>query len=172
MQYDRPLYGTFSSELSLSGAVCARFLCSAHLCSFTIDSPSIWDIRVYRNSMSIRSCTDTKILLHISSKVTFLEIQCVCGFWIRVKCITIFCIPTRDLFLYILPLKCETCFPRFKQSLHFAGHIWVVLRECRVIKCTSAREASRRKREREAIMLGSRKNVLRSDVVFYVLRRF
>lgn len=49
----------------------------------------------------------------------------------------------------ILPLKCETCFPRFKQSLHLAGRSWVVLWQRHVTKRTCIQREREKERDRD-----------------------
>jgi len=60
-------------------------------------------------------------------------------------------------------------------SLHLAGRIWIVLWGRHVTKriCTQRKKKQEKegRKERET-MVGPWKNVFRSDMVFYVLRRF
>lgn len=78
---------------------------------------------------------------------------------------------SRSLFFYdllfILHLKCETCFRRFKQNLHFTGSsIQVVLRATKRISAFVIQKGQRAK-QRETTTLGSRKNVLRRVMWFF-----
>lgn len=119
----------------------ARFLCGAHF--HALLPPSIRDVRIYRDS-----CRNVKSRSYFpKSHVSEDPIRAT--FWVRLKCVTMFYILTHDcciLILYILSLKCEICFPRFKQNLHFAGR-GSYFGDIMLLNVLMLREREREKRE-------------------------
>lgn len=116
-------------------------LCSAHFCRFRY--MLVWDIRIYHDSWR-----NVKSRLYFpKNHVSGEPAHVMFWVWLKMRLMFYILIHDRCISFYILPLKYETCFPRFKQSLYFASRICVVLWKRHITKRTCTQR--KRKRERE-----------------------
>jgi len=110
------------------------------VCIF-VDFDICRNIRIYHDS-----CRNIESQLYFSKNYSGEPARVMFWIWLKMRYNVLQFNSDHCISFYILPLKYETWFPKFKQSLHFTDRFWIVFWERHVTKhiCTQKKEKTKK----------------------------